>query len=245
MSTQSDKSNKSNKSEKSETSATAKRKIDPTATADPGSAGDPFVDERDRGPDRPGRRGPRRGGHRHDERSERGDRGERGPRGGRGGPRAKRGEVRNAVIGLLAEGPKHGYQIIQELGERSGGLWAPSPGSIYPILHRLAGAGVVEAREVEDGRRVFTLTAKGKVVAEHLAERVGVAPFTVGTPESDEVRELRRLAGQFDAAVGQVAEVATPEQLVRAAAIVAESRRRLYALLAEEPTESPTESTEA
>ena len=150
------------------------------------------------------------------------------------------------MLALLAEGPKHGYQIIQELGERSGGQWAPSPGSIYPILHRLAGAGVVEAREVEDGRRVFTLTAKGKVVAEHLAERVGVVPFAVGTPESDEVRELRRVAGQFDAAVAQVADVATTDQLVRAAAIVAESRRRLYALLAEEPTEAPADTpTEA
>ena len=149
-----------------------------------------------------------------------------------------------AVITLLTEGPKHGYQIIQDLGERSGGQWTPSPGSIYPILHRLAAAGLVEAQEVEDGRRVFSLTGKGRVLAEQLAERferAGAAPFTVGPAQSEETRELRRLAGQFDAAVGQVAEVATSDQLVRAAAIVAECRRRLYALLAEEPAEEPAE----
>jgi DNA-binding PadR family transcriptional regulator len=176
-------------------------------------------------------------------------RGRRGPRGrhgdhgdhghgegrGRGGPRARRGEVRNAVIALLAEGPKHGYQLIQEMGERSGGVWSPSPGSIYPILHRLAAAGVVEAEEVEDGRRIFRLTAKGQQAAERLT-LLGDAPWTtIGDTESDEARQLRQAALQFDGAITQVAQVATTDQLIRATAIVADSRRRLYALLAEEP----------
>jgi len=160
---------------------------------------------------------------------------------GPGGHRARRGEVRDAVVTLLAEGPKHGYQILQELAERSGGTWSPSPGSIYPILHRLAAAGLVKAEKVADGRRVFTLTAEGRTLAAGLAA-AGEAPWTtIGRGESDEARELRGLALQFDGAIGQVAEVATPEQLVRAAAIVAESRRRLYALLAEDPAE-PTGS---
>jgi len=169
-------------------------------------------------------------------------RGHRGHRGGhrdgrgRGAPRARRGEVRNGVITMLAEGPKHGYQLIQEMSERSGGAWVPSPGSIYPILQRLADAGVVEAEEVEDGRRIFRLTATGQMVAERLAQR-GDAPWTtIGAAESDEAKELRVLASQFDAAVTQVAQVATADQLTRAAAIVADGRRKLYALLAEDPT---------
>ncbi|MGZ4707464.1 MAG: PadR family transcriptional regulator [Acidimicrobiales bacterium] len=161
---------------------------------------------------------------------------------GRGpGGRAKRGEVRNGVLALLAEGPKHGYQIIQELGERSGGSWSPSPGSVYPILHRLEGAGVVAAEDHEDGRRVFTLTSTGQLVVDRLDLEKSPPWAAMGPVESDEARELRRLAVQFDGAIGQVADVATPDQLQRAAAIVAEARRRLYALLAEEPA-SPPES---
>lgn len=164
---------------------------------------------------------------------------------GRGGPRAKRGEVRNAVISLLAEGPKHGYQLIQEMGERSGGVWAPSPGSVYPILHRLAEAGVVEADDLEDGRRIFRLTATGRLVAERLHPD-GEAPWTtIGGNESDEAKALREVAVQFEGAVSQVAQVATTDQLVRAAAIVAESRRRLYALLAEDPAAPPSSPTDA
>lgn len=152
--------------------------------------------------------------------------------------------MRNAVIALLAEGPKHGYQLIQEMGERSGGVWSPSPGSIYPILHRLAAAGVVEAEEVEDGRRIFRLTAKGQQAAERLA-LLGDAPWTtIGDTESDEARQLRQAAVQLDGAIIQVAQVATTDQLIRATAMVADSRRRLYALLAEEPAAESVASTD-
>src|SRR3954447_16768293 len=209
-------------------------------------------DRRDRGDGggRPERGGPSSRGHRGGPPSPRrgepferpgfeDERGYRGPgpgRGGRGpGGRARRGEVRNGMLALLAEGPKHGYQIIQELGERSGGAWTPSPGSVYPILHRLEGAGVVEVEDHEDGRRVFTLTPKGRLVTDRL-DLEGAPPWAaMASTQSAEAKELRRLAVQFDGAVGQVADVATPDQLTRAAAIVAEARRRLYALLAEDP----------
>ena len=227
----------------------------PTDGRNPNRAGGPDSIESDRrgGPGSPrgrGRRGPRRSPgdtdgdfvnpydlafDAPDGRGHPGHRGHRGGR-GRGAPRARRGEVRNGVITMLAEGPKHGYQLIQEMSDRSGGAWAPSPGSIYPILQRLSEAGVVEAEDVEDGRRIFRLTAVGQVAAERLAQR-GDAPWvTVGASESDEAKELRVLTGQLGAAVTQVAQVATPDQLVRAAAIVAESRRKLYALLAEDPS---------
>jgi DNA-binding PadR family transcriptional regulator len=149
------------------------------------------------------------------------------------------------MLALLAEGPKHGYQIIQELGERSGGSWTPSPGSVYPMLHRLEGAGVVEVEDQEDGRRVFTLTPKGRLVIDRLDLESSPPWATMGPVESDEARELRRLATQFDGAVGQVAEVATPDQLRRAAEVVADARRRLYALLAEEPSpDAPPPTTD-
>lgn len=140
------------------------------------------------------------------------------------------------MLALLAEGPKHGYQIIQELGERSGGAWRPSPGSVYPILHRLEGNGVVAAEDHEDGRRVFTLTSTGQLVVDRLDLEKSPPWATMGSTESDEAKELRRVAVQFDGAIGQVAEVATAGQLERAAAIVADARRRLYALLAEDPS---------
>ena len=97
-------------------------------------------------------------------RSRRG-RGYRGPEGGfggghrrhrRGGPgrRAKRGDMRAAALELLSERPMHGYEIIQELESRSGGVWKPSPGSVYPTLQLLQDEGLVTASEI-DGRRVF------------------------------------------------------------------------------------------
>src|SRR4030088_2746910 len=59
------------------------------------------------------------------------------------GPRAGRGDVRAATLTLLGEGPMHGYQVIQELSERSGGMWRPSPGSVYPTLQLLEDEGLV------------------------------------------------------------------------------------------------------
>jgi DNA-binding PadR family transcriptional regulator len=87
-----------------------------------------------------------------------------GPRGG-GGPRARRGDVRAAVLALLQERPMHGYEMIQELQARSGGVWRPSAGSIYPTLQLLEDEGLVAAEEV-DGKRRFTLTAEGVAEAE-------------------------------------------------------------------------------
>src|SRR5215470_7705944 len=79
---------------------------------------------------------------------------------GRGGPRARRGDVRAAVLALLAERPMHGYEMIQEVEERSEGAWTPSAGSIYPTLQMLEDEGLVRGEESE-GKRRFTLTDEG------------------------------------------------------------------------------------
>jgi hypothetical protein len=93
-----------------------------------------------------------------------------GPRGGWRGPKARRGDVRAAILAVLAEQPMNGYQIIQEIAERSGGVWKPSPGSIYPTLQQLEDEGLVTA-DAATGRRTFTLTDEGRAyVAEHADE---------------------------------------------------------------------------
>src|SRR3977135_353153 len=83
----------------------------------------------------------------------------RGPRygRGRGGPRARRGDVRAAVLALLAERPMHGYEMIKEVEERTGGAWTPSAGSIYPTLQMLEEADLIRGEE-SDGKRRFSLT---------------------------------------------------------------------------------------
>src|SRR6476659_5530418 len=94
----------------------------------------------------------------------------RGPRygRGRGGPRARRGDVRAAVLALLAERPMHGYEMIKEVEERTQGAWTPSAGSIYPTLQMLEDEGLIRGEESE-GKRRFTLTDAGRAEQEEKA----------------------------------------------------------------------------
>ncbi|HET9283838.1 MAG TPA: PadR family transcriptional regulator [Candidatus Angelobacter sp.] len=71
------------------------------------------------------------------------------------------GEFRIAILSLLSEGPKHGYQLMKEMKERSGGTYRASPGSVYPTAQQLEDEGLI-ASKMEDGRRVYTLTAAGR-----------------------------------------------------------------------------------
>ena len=80
------------------------------------------------------------------------------------GRRAGRGDIRAAILALLAEAPKHGYQIIREIAERSEGAWTPSPGSVYPTLQQLTDEGLVRSDETE-GKRVYELTEEGRTSA--------------------------------------------------------------------------------
>src|SRR4029077_8618540 len=77
------------------------------------------------------------------------------------GPRARRGDVRVAILAVLADGPLNGYQVIQEIGERPGGAWRPSPGSVYPTISQLEDEGLVEGDD-ERGRRTLRLSAAGR-----------------------------------------------------------------------------------
>ena len=166
-----------------------------------------------------------------------------GPGGGRGGPfgpwgprgpKARRGDVRAALLLLLAEEPQNGYQLIQEIERRTEGFWKPSPGSVYPALQQLEDEGLVRTQEI-DGRRAYTLTDEGRAYVEGQAEELG-DPFKAATGGIDEgVMDLRQVMMQVAAAVMQVAASGHTD---KAREILAETRRKLYKVLAEdEPTE--------
>ena len=179
--------------------------------------------------------------------------GRRGGHGGRGGPwgfpgggpfggpppwatgrsKARRGDVRAALLALLAEEPRNGYQLIQEIEERSDGEWRPSPGAVYPALQQLTDEGLIEAEE-SDGRRTFRLSESGRAYVDAHQDEVN-APWEAMTSDvRDDVRELFGTAARTGAAVMQIVQTGTEEQVAQARQILSETRRSLYRLLAED-----------
>ncbi len=158
-------------------------------------------------------------------------------RGRGGGRRARRGDIRSAILLLLAEEPRNGYGLMQEIEERSGGIWRPSPGSVYPALAQLEDEGLVRVVE-EDGRKTFTLTDEGTAHVESIRERVGTPWETVAEGTPDELHDLRRSAKALGVAALQVAQIGSKEQLAEAQQILEEARKRLYRLLAGDPPEA-------
>ncbi|MGH2671348.1 MAG: helix-turn-helix transcriptional regulator [Actinomycetota bacterium] len=149
-----------------------------------------------------------------------------------GGRRAKRGDVRTALLTLLADEPKHGYDLIRELEERSGGAWRPSPGSIYPTLQLLEDKGLVTSQE-QDGKRVYTINDAGRAELEERRERGGEEPWEFG-PLGEGFGQLRESGFQLAAAAMQVARTGSEAQRKQAAEVLAEARKKIYALLAED-----------
>ena len=150
---------------------------------------------------------------------------------GRGRGRRGRGDVRAAILALLAERPMHGYEMIQELEARTGGVWRPSPGSVYPTLQLLEDEGLIAGEEAE-GRRRFTLTDAGRAEAERQGQ--GQAPWeqvTAGVAPA--AWNLRDAIAQTAQAAWSVGAAGTEAQQTRALEILNEARRRLYAILAE------------
>ncbi|AXI76600.1 PadR family transcriptional regulator [Peterkaempfera bronchialis] len=157
----------------------------------------------------------------------------RGPHGrGRHGGRARRGNVRASLLALLKERPMHGYEMIQEIAERTSGAWRPSPGSVYPTLQMLEEEGLIRSQE-GGGKRLFELTESGRAEADAGAE----SPWEEAAgPDVDweAVRDVRNsLGGLFDA-LKQVMATGSAEQRTKAVAVVTEARKKLYLILAEE-----------
>ena len=143
-------------------------------------------------------------------------------RGRHGRSQIRRGEIRPFILSALATRPMHGYEVIQELESRSGGRWRPSAGSVYPTLQQLADEGLVTADEV-DGRRVYTLTDAGRKAAE-------ATPAPIFDPAEPDADDFRR----FVAAVMQVEKVGSPAARRETHRILAEARKEIYRLLAED-----------
>jgi len=146
--------------------------------------------------------------------------------------RARRGDVRAAILLALADEPMHGYQIMQRLEERSGGAWRPSPGSVYPTLQLLEDQGLIKGEEAE-GRRVFSLTETGAQEAATLKERLGDSPWGAEGDAPDPRFALRQSVFQLGAAVKQVGMAGSADDVQKALEILREARKRMYALLAD------------
>lgn len=165
----------------------------------------------------PGGREPR-GGHR----GHRGHRGRRGP--------GRRGDVRAAILTLLAEQPVHGDEMIQEIAARSDGLWKPSPGSVYPTLRLLEDEGLIVAAEAHGKKKLFELTEEGRAAA----GQIETPPWTEITEGADpgEVN-LRDALGQLFGAAGQATHAANDDQQQRILDVINNARREIYQILGE------------
>jgi len=156
--------------------------------------------------------------------------------GGRRRGRRARGDVRAAILLLLEEESRNGYQLMQEIEERSGGAWRPSPGSTYPALAQLEDEGLVQATVVGTGRE-YALTDSGRNYVQDNRETLG-EPWTEATRGyPKEGLELRGLIKQIAIASAQVMVAGTQSQREEALKLLSETRRGLYRLLAQEDEE--------
>jgi len=159
------------------------------------------------------------------------------------GPRARKGDVRAAILDLLNEGGQwNGYQLIQEIAGRTSGVWRPSAGSVYPALQQLEDEGLI-APEGEGRRRMYALTDAGRVYAEeHEDELNGSWDAAAGMTDDDAI-ELGNMIRQVMMAVMEVRRAGSPEQLAQARSVLAQARRAMYRILADdEPASTPADT---
>jgi DNA-binding PadR family transcriptional regulator len=176
-----------------------------------------------------------------------GPHGHRGHRGGRPGnppfgfpgfgpprgPRARRGDVRAALLALLAEEPRNGYQLMQEIEHRSNGIWRPSPGSVYPALQQLEDEGLVRVESAE-GRKAYALTDDGRAHVESRADELGAPWDAVKGDMGEGAWELMGSVRQIGMVLFQLTHSGSEAQLARAKEVLADTRRALYRILAED-----------
>jgi DNA-binding PadR family transcriptional regulator len=178
-----------------------------------------------------------------------------GPRGGFGGPfgfgpggprgrgrKARRGDIRTAALLLLNEEPRNGYQIMQEVEERSDGVWRPSPGSTYPALQQLEDEGLIRAQEL-DGRKLFQLTDAGREYVEQRGEDKPAPWEQMSGDVSEEAHELGRLIREVAGAFTQVVKTGSEAQMGEARKVLTATRKDLYRILADgDPAEDDSEA---
>ena len=179
-------------------------------------------------------------------------------RGGRGGPwgmtppggpwarrgRARRGDVRAAALLLLDEEPRNGYAIMQAIEERSDGVWRPSPGSVYPALAQLEDEGLIRVVE-DEGRKTFHLTDAGKAHVEDKRGALGEPWKAASEAVDDATWDLMNTTRQVGMAAGQLSHAGTPEQQRQAQKVLADARRALYRILAEDDPSAAEDDPDA
>src|SRR5262245_45911690 len=149
------------------------------------------------------------------------------------GMKAGRGDVRAAILALLREGPRNGYQIMSEIEERSGGAWRPSPGAVYPALSQLADEGLIEGEE-SGGRRTFSLTEAGIAYVEQNPDMARAAWEAAEQQQAWDMPGLCAAAARPGGGIVQVAHAGTPEQIHAAERLLERTRRELYQILADD-----------
>jgi DNA-binding PadR family transcriptional regulator len=158
---------------------------------------------------------------------------------GGGRRRQRRGDIKYALLELLAEQPRHGYELIKELEQRYGGFYRPSPGSVYPTLQLLEDEGHLTSETLE-GKRVYTITDSGRQLLE---ERRGPGGPGEHGPHRHGFRErggpdlaaLRDSGMALTASLMQVARHGTPEQVEAVMKLLDSARREVYAILSQGP----------
>ncbi|HTQ94925.1 MAG TPA: PadR family transcriptional regulator [Streptosporangiaceae bacterium] len=163
------------------------------------------------------------------------------------GPRVRRGDVRAAILDLLGEGqPWNGYQIIQEIGARTQGVWRPSAGSVYPALQQLEDEALIRDQGSEatgeDRRRMYTLTEEGRAYVEEHADELKASWDAVTGSIDDAEVQLHHTMRQVFVAVSQVAQAGSAAQVQQAGKILADTRRALYRILASDGEEAEEDS---
>ena len=163
---------------------------------------------------------------------------------GRGGTRVRKGDVRAAILDLLAEGGQwNGYQLIQEISGRTSGVWRPSAGSVYPALQQLEDEGLI-APEGEGRRRMYSLTDAGRAYAEEHADELNASWDAAAGMTDEAAIEFHDLIRQVMMAVMEVRRAGSADQLAQARAVLAQARRSLYLILAEDSGDA-AESSDA
>jgi DNA-binding PadR family transcriptional regulator len=141
--------------------------------------------------------------------------------------------VRTALLLLLAEQPRHGYQLMQAITERTSGAWRPSPGAIYPTLSQLEDEGLISTL-AQGGRKLATLTDAGQAYLHTHGETLP-DPFAEFTARCGGNSELRDALEELRYPVRQLARCDS-QQIQAARRVLTEARRSLYLILAETPT---------
>jgi DNA-binding PadR family transcriptional regulator len=162
-----------------------------------------------------------------------------GPRGR--GRKARRGDIRTAALLLLSEESRNGYQIMQEVQERSDGVWSPSPGSVYPALQQLEDEGLIRSEEL-DGRKLFQLTDAGRAYVEERGKEKPPPWEQMSGDVSDQAHALGKLIREVASAFTQVVKTGSEAQMGEARKVLTTTRRDLYRILADGDPESATDT---